>query len=510
MKLGYIINGENPLLQTILPSDISSIEGNKPLLIVGAEKACELFPNFSFESKTIDEAKRIYYCFSELEAKDKYEEALNNFISHCFSFHIKDFRIINIYNIEELKTDAKRVFIYETNVFITITTDNEIFYINKEIYNFIHKENFTSELVRSSNRIELISWDKYNYFGSYLKPTNQYINIRDFKKLFFKDLSEVYLGALCLKWLNELDNINSNERSLWQRAYYIENYLSDVKIKINTEKLKSYAANETNTLMQTIYSNSCEGYISQGYNGTDKITGRMYVLDSGFSLQTLPPKFKDFIIAEKDCILVEIDYNYFEYDLLSQICDFKVNEDPHIHLSKVIFGDEEHRAIGKTINYGFIYGMAFKNIIKSIYEKFPDIVLDEEDIREKLKDVLDSIDELKTKLEEEFKENGVIFNYYKRRITPEKGWACVNNYIQSTAADFIILKIDKLIQLFEEYSPDNKIILQKHDSILFNLNSKDIDNTDMLEKITEILNEEEDDLKAEFKLNYGWNWKDLE
>jgi hypothetical protein len=297
MKLGFIINGENPLLQTILPSDISSVEGSKPLLIVGAEKACELFPDFSFESKTISESKRIYYCFSELEAKEKYEEALNNFISYCFSFHIKDFKIINVYNIEELKTDAKRAFVYETNVFITITTDTEIFYINKEIYNFIHKENFTSELIKSSNRIELISWDKYNYFGSYLKPSNQYINIRDFKKIFFKDLSVIYLGALCLKWLNELDNINSNERSLWQRAYYIENYLSNVKIKINAEKLKSYAANETNTLMQTIYSNSYEGYISQGYNGTDKITGRMYVLDSGFSLQTLPPKFKDFIIA---------------------------------------------------------------------------------------------------------------------------------------------------------------------------------------------------------------------
>ena len=508
MKIGFIINGNHPLLQTILPSEISSIEGNKPLLIVGAEKACELYPEFSFESKVINKEKLIFYCFSELESKEKYEEALNNFIIHCFEFHIKDFKIINVYNVEEIKINSKQAFVYETNIFVTITTNTEIFYINKEIYKFIHKENFTLESC-NLNRIKLIAWDKFNYFGSYLKPASQYITLRDFKKLYFEENPEIYLGCLCLKWLEELDDIDFNERSLWQRAYYIENYLSAVKIKINEERLKSYAANKNNTLMQTIYSNVCEGYINQPYNGTDKITGRMYAIDCGFSLQTLPSKFKDFIIPESDCILVEIDYNYFEYNLLSQICDFKVDEDPHIRLSQIIFGDKEHRTIGKKINYSFIYGKALKTTIKDISDSFPDIILDEEDIKEKLKDVLSSIDELKKRLKKEFKQNGFIFNYYKRRIIPKKEWALVNNYIQSTAADFVILKIDKLIQLFKDYNSDNKIILQNHDSILFNLNIKDIDNTDMLDYIINILNEDEDGLSASFKISYGFNWKEL-
>jgi hypothetical protein len=518
MKIGYIVNSIHPLLQTILPENIEVYKGKKPLLIVGVELAYKLFPNLKFDDKTIDKTNRIYYCFSKEEAIDKYEENITNFINHCFNLILYSYKIINLNNFDKFKDISERIFIYETDNILTITSNNTIYYINKEIYNFINNThlNLTKieiALLRFNPKVQIIAWNGFNYFGAFLKTFKSYQNLCSLKILYkqFTDF-DIYCGALCLNWLKELEEtykLNYKELALWQRAYYIEQLLSQGKVRINEKILKNYASNEANTLMQTIYSHVINGYVKQNYNGTNKITGRMYIVDSDFSLQTLPPKFKDIIIAEKDCILVEIDYNYFEYNILAQLVKIKIESDPHIHLSKIIFGNDKHRDIAKTINYGLLFGQSLKNILKSIYEKNKDVIINEEELVYKLKDILEPMNGLKKKLEKELKETGYIINYYGRTIIPEKEWAVLNNYIQSTAADFVIIKLERLFQLLEQYNIDNKIVLTNHDSILFNLNLNDINNTDILEEIDRILCENEDGLIATYKINYGKDWKNL-
>ena len=518
MKIGYIIGDEHPLLQTIASVEINKFQGNKPILIVGVKKAFELYPNIKLDSKTIDREKLIFYCFSKEESEEKYNENLKNFIDNCFETLFSAWEIININNLKEIKEISKTVFVYETETILTITTINKIYYINKEIYNFINNVHISSILIKSillaiDQNIQLIAWDKFNYFGAYLKCFNDYHELDYLNKMYkqFKAFN-LFIGALCLKWLNDLEKTNKidlYEFLTWQRAYSIEEALSHVKIKVNDEILKNYASIETNTTMQTIYANVVNGYVKQKYNGTNKITGRIYVKNSEFSLQTLPQKFKDIIIAEPNCILVEIDYNYFEFALLSQLSDLKIDGDPHFHLSQEIFGDKEHRSIAKTINYGLLYGQSLKGILKNIYENHKDIKLSQEDLENKLKEILSYLEPLKKKLEFEYNKNGCIKNHFMRSIYPEKSFALLNNYIQSTAADFIIIKLEKFFQLFEQYNSLNKIILQNHDSILFNLRSEDVDNTDIVDKINEILLESENNLKASYKLNYGLNWKDL-
>ncbi len=516
--IGYIIEDKHPLLQTIAAVEINKFQGTKPILIVGVQKAYELYPNIKLDNKTIDESNNIYYCFSKEESEEKNKENISNFINNCFETVFKTWSIISISDLKEIKNISNKVFIYETENILTITTANTIYHINKEIYNFFNKVQISSILIKSvllsiNKEVELIAWDKFNYFGAYLKSYNDYCELGSIVKTYkqFKNFN-LYLGAFCLSWLNELEKsykISSNELLTWLRAYYIENTLSYVKIKVNDEILKNYSSIESNTMMQTIYKHSIGGYIKQHYNGTNKITGRMYVVNNDFSLQTLPQKFKDIIIAEPDCTLVEIDYNYFEFMLLSQLSDLKIEGDPHLHLSKELFGDGKYRHIAKGINYGLLYGQSIKNILKGIYETHKDIKLEEEELIYKLKDTLTCINILKSKLEEEYTKYDCIKNHFGRSIYPEKEWALVNNFIQSTAADFIIIKLDKLFKLLEQYNSSNKIVLQNHDSILFNLNCNDMEETDMLDKMDEILSSSENNLFATYKIKQGDNWKEL-
>jgi len=519
MKIGYIIGGsEHPLLQTIAAVEIKKFQGRKPILVVGVEKAYELYPNIKLDNKIIDDVNLIYYCFSKGESEEKYIENLSNFIDNCFETYFKQWEVINISNLKDIKSLSNKIFVYETENVLTITTENIIYYINKEIYNFFNKVQISTILIKSillsiNPNVEIIAWDKFNYFGAYLKSYNDYHELNYVLKTYkqFKNFN-LYVGALCLNWLKDLGKsfkIDSNELSTWQRAYYIENYLSCVRIKINEEILKNYASIETNTMMQTIFKHSINGYVKQNYNGTNKITGRMYVVDNEFSLQTLPQKYKDIIIAENNCTLIEVDYNYFEFMLLSQLSDLKFEGDPHLHLSNELFGDSKHRHITKGINYGLLYGQSIKNILKNIYETHTNIKLEEEELTYKLTDTIKCLDILKNKLEEEYKKFDCIKNHFNRSIYPEKEWALVNNYIQSTAADFVIVKIEKLIQLLEQYNSNNKIVLQNHDSILFNLNNDDMNNTNLLDEIDEILSSPENDLIATYKFKSGSNWRDL-
>ena len=511
MKLGYIVHQNNPLLERIDPSEIDSFVNKKPILIVGVEAALSYYPQLSLSSNIIDEDKQIYYIYSPEESEES-EQQLNQFLLEQFKQLTKSYRIISINNLSQIKLNQNEIFVYENNSIITITTGSLIYFINKEIYNFFNSTSINtvyivSHLKSINKHSEIISWSCIDYFQAYLKTTCSYKPIESIKISFKPYIDvETYMGVICLKWLEEIkpQKSESNELSLWNRAYDIENYLSSLKIKINEEKLKSLT--EDNPIVQSIYENIQGGYVYQKYNGTDKITGRMYVKDSNFSLQTLSKKLRDLIIAEKDCVLIEFDYDYFEYFLLSQICNLNLEGDPHLEMSKMVFKDELHRNQGKGINYGLLYGQSIDNIIKGLMDEGIEV---NEELKNTLYEIIKPLEKFKAKLLKELIKQGYIYNYFSRKIYVEKDYACLNNYIQSTATDLFIIKLQKLRVLLKKYPNINRIVLQNHDSVLLNLNIETIEESSIVDDIIKLLEEKENKLYGKVSFKYGYDWKNI-
>lgn len=509
MVLGYIVNDTHPLLKTISDSEIKEHIGTKPILIIGYEKASSLYPNVSFDNKVIDKENKVYYALSKTESESKHIENVINFLCYAFNELLANYTVHNIVKLNTLAIKSESVFIYETDSILTLTTATEIYYLNKSIVDYFEgvKKTTTENIINYlPPGIEIISWDTATYFGAYLKANRCYKSKEQINALLddYGDI-DLYMGALCLNWMKELKYDDSVK--LWTRAYEVENYLSKIKIKIDEGKLEKLNEGD-NVILNNIQDKIFNGHIIQKYNGTDKVTGRIYAISSGFSLQTLTKNFKEIIVAEDNCLLLEFDYKYFEYYLLSQIIDFPIDSDPHSSVSKLIFGTDEHRDIAKTINYGLLYGKSLDNTIEELYRDHV-IQLSKETLKDKLLPIVNAIEIFSDQLIKRLKKEGYISNYFGRQITPEKIYASFNNYIQSTAADFVIIKIKKLADYLSKKDPLNRIVLQNHDSILLNLKLEDIENTEMAIEIKALLESPERKLIAKVGLKYGANWKEL-
>jgi len=498
--LGYIVNDFHPLLQTIELEEVEKLSKIKPVLIVGIEKTLELYPNIDLSSSKI--SHNISFIFSSEESEEYQKQLKDYLVSLCFSF-LKEYKVEEIsLNPEKIIIKSEYSFLYETDKIVTLTTDKTIYYINKEIYYFFNKESLKTIFENLPHKI--LSWDNHIFFPSYLKVLDCYASLDSLKTL-FKEYTDIdlYCGSICLNWFNMLDlsNLNFKELSLWNRCYDIETKLSTIKVKVNTKLIDELR--EGTNKFQKIYSTIEGGYITQKSNGTDNTTGRIYVKDNDCSLQTMAKKFRNIVIPEKKCVLVEFDYDYFEYTILSQFCDIPIDRDPHLNLSKLIWGDEEHRQQSKSINYSIIYGQSINKSLDQL--NLPN----KEEILEKLQEFLIPIENFSKNITCKYQEDGHIKNHFGRIIHPNKDYAILNNFIQSTACDFFIIKLQKVFDLLLQYNSINKIVLQNHDSILLNLEEKTIEDTNIVENIQEILQQEEEGLKAYSPFKYGYDWGSL-
>jgi DNA polymerase I-like protein with 3'-5' exonuclease and polymerase domains len=102
--------------------------------------------------------------------------------------------------------------------------------------------------------------------------------------------------------------------------------------------------------------------------------------------------------------------------------------------------------------------------------------------------------------------NSTIRNYFGRCIHFTKEHAILNNYIQSTAADFLNNKFVRLIGML---SGPNKIILQNHDSILLQMSTDAIANTDLFERVIALFQEPISGIFGRIEYEYGKNWGEM-
>jgi len=513
MYLGYVV-GDNtiPLLKQIDESEVQKLEGDKPTLIIGYDRAVRLFPSAKPNTRILDKAKQIYYSFSREESETSYADQTTKFLRRTFSGIVKDINVVSIIDplsIELEKLKGQKVFLYETEKLITVSTVSQVYYFNKEVSNFFTDTaltaNFLTDLLGSC---ELWSWDQFQFFGARLKSNLCYKSKEQLCRLLgiCGDV-ELFMGSLCLSWMEELKP-NEHEE-VWQRAYETEVYLSQLPIRIDRKVVLLSSYQSDNTLFESLLKQEEDGHVYQQYNGTDKVTGRMYAKGSGYSLQTLTKNIRNIIIAEPDCYLVEFDYKYFEYGLLQQLCDIPTNGDPHKQLAIELFGSAKFRDIAKGINYGTLYGKSFQLTVQDLLV-LPDLTISEEELTKKLKELSKPVERLKKQLIKELKDNGYVVNPFDRQIVPEKDHAVLNNYIQSTAADMVIVKLLKIREYLKKYDPINHIVLQNHDSILLNLKMLDVEETDIAYDLKMILEEFECDLDGKVSVKYGQNWRDIE
>lgn len=513
MYLGYVL-GDNtlPLLKQITEDEAKKTSFEKPLLIVGYEKAFELFPQLTKpNNRIIDKKRQIYYTYSKQESETSYASQTSKFLKRTFGEIVKNITVKNIIdpstiNLERFKD--KRVFLYETDKLITISTKEEIYFFNKEISSFFSQEKLTADFLSNLfSHCELWSWDRFRFLGARLKSNFSYKSKDQLRHLLkpYGDV-ELYMGILCLKWLDELTT-NEYEET-WQRAYEVETYLSNLPVKINRKEVLLLSYHSESSMFENMIKQEEEGYIYQQYNGTDKITGRMYAKGSGFSMQTLTHNLRHIIIAEPECYLVEFDYKYFEYSLLRQMCNIPIKGDPHKELAIELFGNETYRDAAKEINYGILYGKSLETTAVDLISSHK-LLLTEEELLKRLRELGNPIEKLKRQLAKVLVAQGYVVNPLRRPITPEKAFAVLNNFVQSTAADIVINKILKIRDYLKKYSPYNRIVLQNHDSILLNLTISDVENTEMASDLKRILEEPEKNLSGKVSLKYGVDWKSL-
>jgi len=505
---------------------------------IGLEFSVELFKNeFSYNNHKLD--KNLYWFFNKDDLKGKsWEDEFNLFFyKHLIEDnlqykieHKNDKHLIDIKEILDIK-GTKIIDIINNKFLCVKEIETKIFYsFNLEFINYFNTVNISdiSSLLKwLSTALSNKEYD--NYISTCLfynddvlirikenglldkkhKKENLLIEIKDNKLIldYYRDILK-YVSVPYFK-LNIIDK--KYIFNPYENLFKTEQYLSNVEI--NSIDIDLY-----NDLEFPYRKGLCKFT----YNGSDNSTGRIFSTDengSYQSLQNLNKEYKDVLNADKNCQLIEFDFKSFEFDILLQLLNKEIPEDfdPHIEIIKNCFyftKPEKFRDLGKKINYSIIYGMNVQKLIDGISK---DYNIENRDLLiTKLTNhsFYEGLDDLRSKLYKEnyIKEYELCSNYYGRFIKVDKEYALLNNFIQSTAVDFICYKILSIINKISNYKIDtfkNKILLQNHDSILLQLENKVIDETNLIDDIIKILKDPVKRIKGRFKMSFGDNWKNL-
>jgi DNA polymerase I len=224
------------------------------------------------------------------------------------------------------------------------------------------------------------------------------------------------------------------------------------------------------------------------FNQTVTTTGRLS--SSHPNLQNIPirtefsRRVRSAFIPEENWLLVSADYSQIEFRILAHVSQeiplvqaFNTGEDVHALTAKLLLEKsevtKEERRLGKTLNYGVIYGMGSdrfareagvsraeaKKFLDGFYERYPKVFA-----------YLKQTE--KMALEKEYVET--IFG--RRRYFPNLAKqptnqrlallrAAINAPIQGTAADIIKMAMLRVHEALKSYQ--SRLLLQVHDELVF-------------------------------------------
>jgi len=271
--------------------------------------------------------------------------------------------------------------------------------------------------------------------------------------------------------------------------------------------------------------NEKTGRVHTNFNQAATATGRLS--SSNPNLQNIPVRtefsrrIRKAFLPEKNWKLLSADYSQIELRILAHLADeeilinaFHKNDDIHSLTARLIFEKEEissdERRVGKTINFGVIYGMGIKKFARSTGVSTPEakeFLIKYKERYSKIFKFLElqerfalSKGYVKTifgrKREFKFDKNGLgrligkdpyeidLQSARRAGMEAQSLRAAANAPIQGSSADIIKIAMVQLNKKFIEMNVPAKMLLQVHDELLFEVEPDSLEITTKLVKKT--------------------------
>ncbi len=271
--------------------------------------------------------------------------------------------------------------------------------------------------------------------------------------------------------------------------------------------------------------NEKTGRVHTNFNQAATATGRLS--SSNPNLQNIPVRtefsrrIRKAFLPEKNWKLLSADYSQIELRILAHLADeeilinaFHKNDDIHSLTARLIFEKEEissdERRVGKTINFGVIYGMGIKKFARSTGVSTPEAkeflikykaryskIFKFLELQERLalsKGFVETI--FGRKREFKFDKNGLgrligkdpyeidLQSARRAGMEAQSLRAAANAPIQGSSADIIKIAMVQLNKKFIEMNVPAKMLLQVHDELLFEVEPDSLEITTKLVKKT--------------------------
>ncbi len=271
--------------------------------------------------------------------------------------------------------------------------------------------------------------------------------------------------------------------------------------------------------------NDKTGRVHTNFNQAATATGRLS--SSNPNLQNIPVRtefsrrIRKAFLPEKNWKLLSADYSQIELRILAHLANeeilinaFHKNDDIHSLTARLIFEKEEissdERRVGKTINFGVIYGMGIKKFARSTGVSTPEakeFLIKYKERYSKIFKFLELQERLalskgyvKTifgrKREFKFDKNGLgrligkdpyeidLQSARRAGMEAQSLRAAANAPIQGSSADIIKIAMVQLNKKFIEMNVPAKMLLQVHDELLFEVEPDSLEITTKLVKKT--------------------------
>ncbi len=241
--------------------------------------------------------------------------------------------------------------------------------------------------------------------------------------------------------------------------------------------------------------------IHTSFGLANTLTGRLSSTDP--NLQNIPirtengKKIRTAFVSGKGKKLVSFDYSQIELRLAAEISRdknfikaFKNNEDIHASTAKEIFNlkdsqiNNDYRRKAKAINFGILYGISpyglakqldisnteAKDYINEYFKKYPNIkkYMDHQIDFAKTNQYVETIFKRKINIKGISDKNFAVRGFAERQA--------INAPIQGSAADIIKLAMIEIHKEIKVKNIEAKMLLQVHDELIFEVESKKFDN----------------------------------
>jgi len=356
----------------------------------------------------------------------------------------------------------------------------------------------------------------------------QFYGKEDFNPNSPKQVAEILFKELKLPIIKSTKTGPSTDVDVLKQLSYVHPFPGILLEHRTLNKIKSTYSDSLPLMI-----NSKSGKIHTTYLQTGTQTGRLSSKDP--NLQNIPVKtevgrfVRTSFIPSKGNLILSADYAQIELVLLAEFSKdenlfsaFKNDEDVHTKTTALLFGKKmedvtkEERRIGKTVNFGVLYG-------QGPFALAGDLGISRKEAADFINKYFISysgvarfIEEIKDKC----RQLGYAETFWGRRRTiPEINdrnkmrqangeRMAVNTTIQGTAADLIKIA---MIRIFDKFAKENiktKLLMQVHDELIFDLVPSE------QEQVISIIKSSMEegygfDIKFRTSIEIGKNWGEL-